>query len=79
MKNLLQDVCRKVTGGIVVFFPSYKYENWFWQQVKETNFGRSVFREPQETGSVDSVLNSYAETIKKHPKSGALMFSVVGK
>lgn len=72
-------MCRKVKGGIVVFFPSYKYEMWLWQQVKDVVFGRTVFREPQESGSVDTVLNAYADAIKKHPKTGALLFSVVGK
>lgn len=61
-----------------MFFPSYKYESWFWQQVQETEFKRSVFREPQDSASVETVLKSYADTVKRS-KEGALLFSVVGK
>lgn len=62
----------------MVFFPSYKYENWVWQQMKDITFGRPVFREPQTSGAVDSVLEKYAEAIKRPSSSGALLFSVVG-
>lgn len=61
----------------MVFFPSYNYENWVYQQVSNVDFGRVLFREPQKSGSVDDVLNKYASTIKKS-KNGAMMFSVVG-
>lgn len=65
----------------MVFFPSYMYENWAWQQVKDANFGRPVFREPQtgkSGGTVEQVLQKYADAIKRSPSRGALMFSVVG-
>lgn len=62
----------------MVFFPSYKYESWVWQQMKDLSFGRPVFREPQDSGSVETVLNGFAETIRKNRKRGALLFSVVG-
>lgn len=65
-------------GGIVVFFPSYKYEAWFWQQIEGVSFDRKIFREPQDSASVDAILNSYADTVHKS-NSGALLFSVVGK
>lgn len=61
----------------MVFFPSYKYESWFWQKVQGTVFKRSVFREPQDSASVDAVLKSYADSITKS-KEGAMLFSVVG-
>ncbi|KAJ8975064.1 hypothetical protein NQ317_005781 [Molorchus minor] len=78
LKIILQQVCKTVTGGIVVFFPSYKYENWVWQQIKDLSFGRLVFREPQSSGLVDSVLEKYAAAIKRSPNTGALLLSVVG-
>nr|XP_023012292.1 ATP-dependent DNA helicase DDX11 isoform X4 [Leptinotarsa decemlineata] len=78
IKNTIKQACEKVKGGIVVFFPSYNYENWVWQQVKDINFGRAVFREPQNSKSVDSVLEKYAEVIRKPGSAGALLFSVVG-
>lgn len=61
----------------MVFFPSYNYENWVYQQVSNVDFGRVLFREPQKSGSVDDVLDKYASTIRKS-KNGAMMFSVVG-
>lgn len=66
-------------GGIVVFFPSNHYENWIWEQLKDVSFGRPVFREPQNTASVETVLEKYAATIKKSRKTGAMLFSVVGQ
>lgn len=45
--------------------------------MKEVSFGREVFREPHNSGSVDAVLNKYANTIEK--KKNAILFSVVGK
>ncbi|XP_044253892.1 ATP-dependent DNA helicase DDX11 [Tribolium madens] len=75
--RIIQEVCKVVKGGIVVFFPSYNYENWVWQQIKDVAFGRLVFREPQDCGSVDSVLKSYSDAVHKS-KSGALLLSVVG-
>ncbi|XP_028139738.1 ATP-dependent DNA helicase DDX11 isoform X3 [Diabrotica virgifera virgifera] len=78
VKNILLQACKLVKGGIVVFFPSYNYENWLWQQVEKLDFGRKVFREPQTSGQVDSVLEKYAETIKNPGSKGALLFSVVG-
>ncbi|KAG5897915.1 hypothetical protein JTB14_014032 [Gonioctena quinquepunctata] len=78
IKSIIQQACKAVKGGIVVFFPSYNYENWVWQQIKDLNFGRAIFREPQNSGSVDSVLEKYAEVIRKPGSSGALLFSVVG-
>ncbi|XP_066150180.1 ATP-dependent DNA helicase DDX11 [Euwallacea fornicatus] len=75
--TILQRTCKLVKGGIVVFFPSYNYENWIYEQVKNIDFGRVMFREPQKCGSVDEVLEKYAATIKKS-RNGAIMFSVVG-
>lgn len=72
-------VCSYVKGGIVIFFPSYNYENWVWQQIKDVDFRREVFREPQNSGSVDAVLDKYSKAIKKPNSTGALLLSVVGK
>lgn len=77
MKLTIIEACKKIRGGIVVFFPSYKYESWFWQQVQQTEFKRAVFREPQDSGSVETVLKLYSDAVKRS-KNGALLFSVVG-
>lgn len=79
LKTIILQACKTVKGGIVVFFPSYSYENWVWQQMKEMSFGREVFREPQNSGSVEVVLEQYAQVIKKPNSVGALLFSIVGK
>lgn len=47
--------------------------------MKNMSFGREVFREPQNSGSVDIVLDKYARAINKPNSTGALLFSVVGK
>lgn len=49
-----------------------------WTQMKDLNFGRTVFREPQSSSLVDSVLEKYANAIRSS-SNGALLFSVVGK
>lgn len=72
------DTCKIIPGGIVVFFPSYDYENWVWQKLQSVNFGREVFREPKTSSKVESVLEKYAKTIKRPGSKGAMMFSVVG-
>ncbi|KAF5281968.1 hypothetical protein FQA39_LY00492 [Lamprigera yunnana] len=78
LKQMLQEVSKNVKGGIVVFFSSYKYESWVYQQLKDVKFDKIVFREPQDTGSVDSVLDAYAAAIRKPDSTGAILFSVVG-
>ncbi|RZB39133.1 putative ATP-dependent RNA helicase DDX11, partial [Asbolus verrucosus] len=78
IKCVIQETCKTVTGGIVVFFPSYNYENWLWQQIKDATFGRAIFREPQDSASVETVLKAYADAIAKPSSAGALLLSVVG-
>ncbi|KAK5643588.1 hypothetical protein RI129_007433 [Pyrocoelia pectoralis] len=78
LKEILLEVSSVVKGGIVVFFPSYKYESWVCQQLQEIRFEKPLFREPQSTGSVDSVLNAYTTAIRKPNSRGAILFSVVG-
>ncbi|CAG9861303.1 unnamed protein product [Phyllotreta striolata] len=78
IKNILMDVCKTVPGGVVVFFPSYDYENKVYQQLQGVDFGRELFREPKVSSKVDSLLEKYASTIKKPGSKGALLFSVVG-
>lgn len=76
VSSVLRKSCEKIKGGIVVFFPSYQYESWFWEKVKGVNFGRSIFREPKDSSAVDTVLEKYSNCIKN--SSGAMIFSVVG-
>ncbi|KAK4886089.1 hypothetical protein RN001_002360 [Aquatica leii] len=78
IKQILQEVCVLITGGIVVFFPSYKYESWVHQQLKDVKFTKPLFREPQDSGSVESTLESYAAAINRIDSTGAILFSVVG-
>lgn len=73
------EVCGRIRGGIVAFFSSYKYENSIWEQVKDVNFGRQIFREPHDSSGVDGVLESYAKAVRRLNSNGALLLSVVGE
>lgn len=72
---------------MVCFFPSYDYEKLVYNHLEETavlpNISRrkQIFREPKLSGDVDKVLTQYARAVKScvGGKTGALMFSVVGK
>ena len=79
VKDILLEACCRVRGGIVAFFSSYKYENSIWEQVKDVDFGRQVFREPQDSCGVDGVLESYAKAVRRLNSNGALLLSVVGE
>ncbi|KAF0697851.1 Aste57867_11491 [Aphanomyces stellatus] len=79
--RIVTNLVRIVPGGVVVFFPSYSYENQVvthWRntgQLATIEAKKAVFREPKSTAEVDAVLTSYAAQCDK---SGAILFSVVG-
>jgi chromosome transmission fidelity protein 1 len=79
------NLCQRVPHGVVVFLPSYKYEqilvdSWktqqseIWKRLHEIT---TVVREPKEASQVESTLSRYAEAATKSTK-GALLLSVVG-
>ncbi|KAK9875672.1 hypothetical protein WA026_009468 [Henosepilachna vigintioctopunctata] len=75
---IIYHLCRSVPGGIVVFFPSYQYESLVWEKLVQRRIAREIFREPRNSGSVESVLEKYAAAIREPNSKGALLFSVVG-
>ncbi|KAJ9090765.1 ATP-dependent DNA helicase chl1 [Naganishia cerealis] len=77
----LQDICERVTNGIIVFAPSYKYLNQLiltWR--KDGNLAKistlkQVFLELSDSTSIESILRDYGAAARG---SGAILFSVVG-
>jgi chromosome transmission fidelity protein 1 len=78
-------LCQRVPHGVVVFLPSYKYEQILveaWQKGsnsiwKQLHAATTVVREPKEASQVESVLNRYSKSATSS-KRGALLLSVVG-
>ena len=82
---LLVDLVKTIPKGIVIFFPSYDYQEsllkqWEQQDVLklfERNHKR-IFREPKKNSQVQAVLNNYTKFIKSSPMNSAILFSVIG-
>lgn len=80
----LLDLAAIVPGGIVVFFPSYSYEEYvhgLWQRhslLSTLEHVKQVFREPRESSELEAVLRAYSHAITAGPQKGAVLFSVVG-
>ena len=87
--RVLLRVCESVPDGVVVFVPSFGYEeslvaHWqasgAWARLAAL---KSVFREPREASELDAVLKAYSATVERGygdrpgPR-GALLLSVVG-
>lgn len=81
----LKNLCNIVPGGIVVFLPSYSYEEMLYKHlvssgvVAKLNEKKKIFREPKLASQVNSVLENYSDAIyhPKIPQNGALLFSVI--
>lgn len=73
-----------IPGGMVVFFPSYKYlnkvlESWIKSgTLDKIQIQKEIFKEPTDSLGVDSTLADYTSSIKKPQSLGAILFSVVG-
>ena len=83
-KALVQ-LARRVPNGMVVFVPSYSYQesliqflryhpDGFFQQLQEL---KHVFCEPKSSSQVESTLDAYGKAASG-TNGGALLFSVVG-
>jgi chromosome transmission fidelity protein 1 len=76
-------LCQSVPrGGVVVFVPSYSYEQvlveaWksseLWERLSNT---KTIFREPKQSSQIESTLERYSQAAESG--KGALLLSVVG-
>ncbi|KYN03917.1 putative ATP-dependent RNA helicase DDX11 [Cyphomyrmex costatus] len=82
----LLNLCNVVPAGIVVFFPSYNYEDTVFKHLNKSGIiskistKKRIYREPKLASQVNTILDQYAHSIKnpQSPCNGALLFSVVG-
>lgn len=77
----LQELCKRVPNGVIVFAPSYKYLNQLiltWRNdgnLAKISSLKQVFLELSESTSIESILRDYGAAARG---SGAILFSVVG-
>jgi len=82
--RVLANVATIIPSGVVVFFPSYAYEELVYNHLDKTGViarivnKKKVFREPRKSGSLDKVLADYSSAIRLTPGGGAMLFAVVG-
>lgn len=83
--DLLVELCQVIPKGVVVFFPSYDYQEFLLNQWQKSGTLRAIerhnkriFREPKKASLVPTVLMSYTKFLKSSPNSGAVIFSVIG-
>lgn len=84
--RILLNFCNVIPAGIVVFLPSYDYENIIYEYLNKTGIiakissKKHIFREPKSTSQVNNVLEQYAYCINsaKGSRNGSLLFSVIG-
>ncbi|XP_053998809.1 ATP-dependent DNA helicase DDX11 isoform X1 [Hylaeus anthracinus] len=82
----LLNISNIVPAGIVVFLPSYNFEELMYNHLHKTgviakiSLKKCVFREPKLTSQVNEILKQYALRINQpqSPQNGSLLFSVVG-
>ncbi|KAJ7527554.1 hypothetical protein O6H91_16G060900 [Diphasiastrum complanatum] len=88
--RLLVNVSLVVPEGIVVFLPSFEYENlvhnlWMSTGILDSiSRKKHIFREPRDASSVEMILQEYKNAImlstcnQNSDKSGAVLFCIVG-
>ncbi|XP_029157504.1 ATP-dependent DNA helicase DDX11 [Nylanderia fulva] len=82
----LLNLCNIVPAGIVIFFPSYNYEDTVFNHldksgiISKISVKKRIYREPKLASQVNVILDQYAHSIKnpQPPCNGSLLFSVVG-
>lgn len=81
--NFLKGLLPQIPGGVVVFFPSYKYlhhvlDNWTKSGLMhQLESCKAIFQEPASSLDVDKILSQYTAAVKGTP-NGACLLSVVG-
>jgi len=81
-----------VSGGVVVFLPSYDFEQQVMDHFEKNNYitkiesRKKLFREPKKANEVDTVLADYSQCIRMSKnnsgttgKNGAFLLCVIGK
>jgi len=84
--RVLQNVVAVIPAGIVVFVPSYDYEERIFTHLQAAGFmskisqKKSVFREPRKSHDSDKILQDYSRAVRmgKDGNKGAILFAVVG-
>ncbi|CAL7940588.1 unnamed protein product [Xylocopa violacea] len=82
----LLNLCNVIPAGIVVFLPSYNFEDLMYKHLEKSGIiaklssKKHIFREPKLASQVNETLEQYSLRIKKpqSPQNGSLLFSVVG-
>lgn len=80
----LLDVAQAVPAGVVVFFCSYDYMHTVHEHLRREGLleriqrHKTVFMEPKQAGQTEKILHEYATAVKRGPKGGAMLLSVVG-
>ena len=81
LSRVLVDLCSVVPQGLVVFFSSYAYEQFFWDYItkkpayEEIRMKKKVYREPKQANDVGAVLTEYQNDCLN---KGALLSCVIG-
>nr|XP_027199864.1 ATP-dependent DNA helicase DDX11-like [Dermatophagoides pteronyssinus] len=83
--HLLVDIVKNIPKGIVVFFPSYDYQEFLLKRWSDEGImklfeqnQKRIFREPKKNSQVQLILNNYSKFIKSSTKNSAILFSVIG-
>ena len=86
--HCLSELCASIPGGVVVFFPSYRYmdevilrwkggktaaDGTLWNHIAKR---KPVFQELKDVSGVQDVLHEYSTSIEKG--NGGLLLSVIG-
>jgi chromosome transmission fidelity protein 1 len=70
--QVLVNICTVVPDGVVVFFPSYHFEehvHTVWRNLgidKRIEAKKKIFREPRQANKVEDTLRTYAECIENN-------------
>ncbi|XP_017754834.1 PREDICTED: probable ATP-dependent DNA helicase DDX11 [Eufriesea mexicana] len=82
----LLNLCNIIPAGIVVFLPSYNFEELVYKHLDKSgiiaklSLKKHILREPKLASQVNEILEQYSFHIKKpqNSQTGSLLFSVVG-
>ncbi|TGZ70579.1 hypothetical protein CRM22_003119 [Opisthorchis felineus] len=82
--EVILQICSRTPNGIVVFLPSYDYQQsvcLHWEKtglLERLNKQKRVFREPRNPSSLTQVMQAYGTACTENRPNGALLFCVIG-